>query len=311
MKKSSFLPRITFGIMGILFGILFVYFLILAIYYLHNEEKLTIQIGICILNSFLAALLATLISAVSTYLKNLLQKRKHTRKLWRLPHPQKSTICLAAHKWDQVLHNPPGKRTRYGVGEGQIQALPYIMTSLHHAYGDDYSWNNIYQAHSCHADYAYDNNHNLILIGGPLTNPLTEQIIKDVSTRVQISPFTTEGVTITIPSRHIISPHTVKRKHYKVNGIYPATTDYALILHVTQGDISTRRKVVLIAGCNTNSTGAAAYHFCNRLQTDEKWQNIDGKDYVAIIECQYDYMHPNGNHNEFHVQTELIFIQAI
>ena len=301
MKRNPLLYYIVYGLAAIIFSISFIYFLGQALHSLYIGKTLSVEIGTAFLNSLISALL----SGTSQYLKNTVRNSRQARQLWKLENPQNCAICLSAHRWTQPLSSSARVRIRYGVGEGQIQALPHIITSLHHAYGDRYAWGNIYQAHNLLASAAYIGDEDLILIGGPFTNPLTKRIISDVRNRILIHPFTNDELTITIPAPAVTSRHIVERDTVMINGIYPIITDYAIILRVTQQSDTKNRRVILIAGCNTHSTGAAARHFCHRLQNDGRWQALQDKDYVAIIEC-----HVNA-HQQNCAQTNLVFIHEI
>ena len=301
MKRNPLLYYIVYGLAAIIFSISFIYFLGQALHSLYIGKTLSVEIGTAFLNSLISALL----SGTSQYLKNTVRNSRQARQLWKLENPQNCAICLSAHRWTQPLSSSARVRIRYGVGEGQIQALPHIITSLHHAYGDRYAWGNIYQAHNLLASAAYIGDEDLILIGGPFTNPLTKRIISDVRNRISIQPFTNDELTITISAPAVTSRHIVERDTVMINGIYPIITDYAIILRVTQQSDTRNRRVILIAGCNTHSTGAAARHFCHRLQSDRRWRTLQDKDYVAIIEC-----HVNA-HQQNCAQTNLVFIHEI
>lgn len=304
MKKDSSFPGFYFNSAAILFGASFIFFIAQSAYSLIELKAFTMDIGATLLNAVLSAIMSALVKAAGEYMKNTLQSENENKKLWNLPHPEHSAIFLSAHK-GQIRPNHTGTANPCMVGEGQIQALPHIIKSLHQAYGNNYAWDNIYPACNSEAGAAHHDNKNLILIGGPLTNQLTKWLFSDVRNRVDVQLMTNDALHINIPKDDLPFLRKVERAKVKVNGEKPITTDYALILHVTLENSKTEHKAVVIAGCNTFSTGAAAHHFCNLLQKDKKWQDIDGKDYVAVVKC-----HVNAEHCDC-ARTELIFIHAI
>lgn len=301
MKKSTSFLYIPFNIGTVIFGATFIYCLLFSVYLLNLHGQLTLEISAFLLNSLLTGILSWL----SQLLKNICYEQNRAHRLWKLRHPRESAICLSAHKWEQKLRDSGGTRIRYGVGEGQIKALPHVLTSLHQAYGDNYSWDQIHNSHSIQANAAYESNENLIIIGGPVTNPIAVKIIEDVKRRVNISALHNYQIDIEIPKHHVSISRTVAREEKEVDGVKPIITDYALILHITMQGNNRKRKVILLAGCNTYSTGAAAKFFCNQIHEEKRWQELRDSDYVAIIKCQVNGSDPSR------LESSLDFIQTI
>lgn len=221
---------------------------------------------------------------------SLFRYKTASLRIWELRNPKECAVCLSSHKWVQKLDDTGNERYRYGVGEGQIRALPYVINSLQAAYKSVFSWDRIFNARSSQADNALRGDNDLILIGGPATNPLSENILNQLRERVDIKIVPYQQVNINFPGNDGPQPDPwdIKRPDDLSNTAHLVEKDYAIVLHASMLGATKERKVVLIAGSTTFGTGAAAQFFCTRMYKEKRWLNNESSDYVAIIGCMVD-----------------------
>ncbi len=219
------------------------------------------------------------------------------QRLWQLRAPSNCCVCISS-----ILYTtPPSKLfktqifqgvTRYAIGEGQVRALPYIISSLTEAYGRSFKWNRLIHANAPEAERIIDEDEcDVILVGGPFTNPASREAFLQLSTRLNISRFDNSGVTFTIES--------LKNEFsYNVQGDFKCSlpdvrADIGIIVSysVALAPQERARRIVIFAGCNTYGTAAAAQFFCTRLTNTLEWQENWEQDYVAIVEGRY-VQHP-------------------
>lgn len=221
---------------------------------------------------------------------SLFRYKTASQRIWELRNPKECAICLSSHKWVQKLDDKGKERERDGVGEGQIRALPYVINSLQAAYKSVFSWDRIFNARSSQADNALRGDNDLILIGGPATNPLSEKILNQLRERVDIKIVPYQQVSINFPGNDGPQPDPWRIGSPKdlSNTAHLVEKDFAIVLHASMQGETKERKVVLIAGSTTFGTGAAAQFFCTRMYKEKRWLNKESSDYVAIIGCKVD-----------------------
>ena len=271
---------------AIICGILFVGLLIMGVEFSKLVEQITLEVITCLLVSFISAILSALFTLFAW-------QNRMARKLWNLKDHSQCSICVSAHQWKQELADGR-ERNRSSVSEGQIIALPHVLSSLHKAYGDSFPWTKLYNSHTPQAKAAFDNDEDLILIGGSVTNPQTGAAFDLVRNRVDIQ-YTHEWLQVVVPEGPGKGTYRydIEKKGTIDDGIFEVTKDYAIILHVTvRGYVRTRR-IVVLAGCTTLGTGAAGQFFCSRMVDTEQWQAMGNRDYVAILSCPYVNQRPD------------------
>ncbi|MBE6410671.1 MAG: hypothetical protein E7034_08780 [Akkermansiaceae bacterium] len=219
--------------------------------------------------------------------------KQKARQLWNLEDAKECAICVSAHQWKQVLADGR-ERKRSSVSEGQIIALPHVLSSLHKAYGDSFPWTNLYNSHTPQAAAAFANDNDLILIGGSVTNPQTGAVFHLVRNRVDIR-YTHEWLQVVVHHGQDRGTYRydIERKGTIDDGIFEVTKDYAIILHVTVRGAVRNRKIVVLAGCTTLGTGGAGQFFCSRMIDNKHWQTMGDRDYVAILSCPYVNQRPD------------------
>ena len=271
---------------AIICGIVFVCLLIRGIVLMDLVKEVTLEVVTCLSVSLISAISSTLFARFSW-------QNRMARKLWNLKDHAKCSICVSAHQWKQNLADGR-ERGRSSVSEGQIIALPHVLSSLHKAYGDSFPWTNLYNSHTPQAAAAFANDNDLILIGGSVTNPQTGAAFDLVRNRVDIQ-YTHEWLQVVVN-------HGQDRGTYRYDiekngtiddGIFEVTRDYAVILHVTVRGAVRNRRIVVLAGCTTLGTGGAGQFFCSRMTDDKLWKAMGDKDYVAILSCPYVNQRPD------------------
>ncbi|MBE6410670.1 MAG: hypothetical protein E7034_08775 [Akkermansiaceae bacterium] len=267
---------------AIVLGGLFVVYLLWGLTLIMKEQQLTGGSLICLASSFLCGVLCGI---YKTMWKKYPQRA--AMRLWNLSQPGNCAICVSAHQWEQTLVDGR-KRKRSSVSEGQILALPHVVNSLNQAYGDRFSWVNLFNSHTPRAAAAFAAEDDLILIGGSVTNPQTGAVLNLIRNRVDIK-YTHEWLQVEVHRGQDRGTYRydIERNGTIDDGIFEVTKDYAIILHVTVRGAVRNRKIVVLAGCTTLGTGGAGQFFCSRMVDNEKWQKNGDKDYVAILSCPY------------------------
>ena len=173
-------------------------------------------------------------------------------------------------------------------------ALPHVVNSLNQAYGDRFSWVNLFNSHTPRAAAAFAADDDLILIGGSVTNPLTCAVLNLIRNRVDIK-YTHECLQVEVHRGQDRGTYRydIERNGTIDDGIFEVTKDYAIILHVTVRGAVRNRKIVVLAGCTTLGTGGAGQFFCSRMIDNKLWQTMGDRDYVAILSCPYVNQRPD------------------
>lgn len=280
MKDKFCNPYYMYKAAAIICGGLFIGLLFFGIELIGQAQQVTLEILTCLLTSLINAVFSAVFTRFSW-------NNRMARKLWNLKDSSNCAICVSAHQWKQGLADGR-ERKRSSVSEGQIIALPHVLSSLHKAYGDSFPWTNLYNSHTPQAAAAFANDNDLILIGGSVTNPQTGAVFHLVRNRVDIR-YTHEWLQVEVHRGQDRGTYRydIERNGTIDDGIFEVTKDYAIILHVTVRGAVRKRKIVVLAGCTTLGTGGAGQFFCSRMVDNEKWQKNGDKDYVAILSCPY------------------------
>lgn len=195
--RISCRPRTLQILIYLFFSICIIAAAACAFYHALNEgstwartERLLFLIASCVLTCGVGAILAK----CSDLCLNALRSCVKSVKLWRLRDPSHCVICVSSYDLSQKLSENDGKnRTgvkRYGVGEGQIYALPYVISSLTEAYGENINWHNFTHANDYKSVSLINRGFgDLILLGGPFTNRFTSLAFNMLSEKIKILTF--------------------------------------------------------------------------------------------------------------------------
>lgn len=181
---------------------------------------------------------------------------------------------------------------RYDTGEGQMKALPYLISSLHDAYGSKMNWSNIrFSEDLLHESIDMKGSRDIILLGGPLTNKYTAAALKQLEPLVVLNPFGDDGgLGVQMPRSGRKTVYAVHHE-YEEPGRIPgkacgrayATKDYAVIIRRTNAEPSHPNKMYIFAGCTTHGTAMAAQFFCTRADKESRILGMGERDYLAIV----------------------------
>ncbi|MFV0417867.1 MAG: hypothetical protein ACK5KT_03910 [Dysgonomonas sp.] len=183
------------------------------------------------------------------------------KKLWDLSIPEKTIISIA------TIKTQTDKYTRPATGVGQLKALSYIIKSLNKAY-KKFDLKNILSSEEELGQKIEDD---IILLGGPKNNKITKLFFEK---------FDQTNALLQADDGSIF--------WQKNNQIYRGTvindkvvSDYAIIIK-TDNLFSTAHKtrLILLSGCHTYGTIAAARFFCENV--DKK---IREKNFALLISC--------------------------
>lgn len=251
-----------------------------------RTERLLFLIASCVLTCSVGAILAK----CSDLCLNALISCVKSVKLWRLRDPSHCVICVSSYDLSQKLSENDGKnRTgvkRYGVGEGQIYALPYVISSLTEAYGENINWYNFTHANDYKSISLINRGFgDLILLGGPFTNRFTSLAFNMLSEKIKILTFNNTEL-------HFLLGACGRKFSYEVEGDFKSPdgdvkADVGMILccdEPTKNGTASRR-IIIFAGCNTYGTGAASLFFCKKMSDEEIWKKNRKKDYIAVVKC--------------------------
>lgn len=190
--------------------------------------------------------------------------------------------------------------TRLDTGEGQLRALPFLISSLHDAYAEAINWSNLSLADSPKAElHAVGNDKDVILVGGSRTNQYTANCLRLINkmTKVHVSKLDGGGLDISAPpsKEH---PNGVQ-KSYRVRRCFKASKEgkinrgrayvieeYSIIVRWQQAaEIMKNNRYYIFAGCTTHGTAIAAQFFCEQLAADPLLRKRKG-DFLAVLKTE-------------------------
>lgn len=238
--------------------------------------------------AFLSCFCTFIINEFVKKIKDILQRCNRAAKLWNLNTPDDCLIALASRERKSLF----SRDIRYTVGQGQVMALPHIITSLYDAYGEQMSWNKFMYAHERSAATMMGSGRgDVILLGGTYTNPLTcaaFDLLRDVIDVGKIN----DRIQVRIPAVGSTDP-------FPIEGNFSSTSDAprvdkAIIINCeTCSHLNVPRRIIVMAGCSTYGTEIAARYYCHQLQKEPAWRNLKGKqrNFALVISCHFS-LHP-------------------
>lgn len=217
-----------------------------------------------ILASAVWALLGALMYRVYGIISNVLPRKK----LWQLRDPSNVIISVSSNRAFD------GYYLRPGAGAGHMQALGLVLVSLTQTYKGTGAQNVSLSTDKLSGRIIeYD----LILLGGPEHNQLTERFLHLVGDEC---PAYQSGNVISWRNSN------GEREEYlaETNEKGEIVQDYAIVMRTANPFSTVKGTVVLLSGCHTYGTLAAARYFTENVydairNKSKKYE----KNFVAII----------------------------
>ena len=183
---------------------------------------------------FVDGILPGVVASSAVWVYGVLRKRKSARKRWQLKTPGNVLICVSSSTPVETEHY-----SRPATGIGQAKALALISPSLLRAYRSIDIQNIHFAGDIKGTDYEAD----LILIGGPKTNTLTDQALVSISDSMGITQV---GSEIRAGNSTFVG-----------NIENESGVDYGLVVRTTN-PFSSGNRLVILSGSHTFGTIAAA-----------------------------------------------------
>lgn len=187
--------------------------------------------------------------------------------------------------------------TRMDTGEGQLRSLPFLIASLHDAYGTAINWSNLCMAGSPRADLlAVGRDKDVILVGGSQTNKFTACCLASLQkeTGVCIKRMNGGGLEIEAPPseehpKGVNASYTVRRffkepeDESSNRGRAYVIEEYSVIIRWQQtSEQLNHNRYFIFAGCTTHGTAIASQFFCEQVGDDPMLRKRKG-DYLAVL----------------------------
>lgn len=214
------------------------------------------------------SIIGSIVISALTFIVTKVYRRVGSRKLWRIKDYESVLIVTSLS-----VKTDTGTYSRPATGLGQVRALATIAPSLTRA-GSDAAWQNLLVPSQCDGS---DLEHDLILLGGPKNNAITEKYLELLNQKVLPTQVESE----------IILPDGNRHEGRVVDG--EVVEDFGLILS-TPNPYSVDSRAILFSGSHTFGTAAAAYWWTRKVKPNVFHNHI----YAEIIRCRVLNNHIGG-----------------
>lgn len=221
-----------------------------------------------LLTAIPVSIMGSIVIATLSFVVTKIYWRIGSRRLWRISNYETVLIVTSLS-----VKTDTGTYSRPATGLGQVRALATIAPSLTRA-GSDAAWQNLLVPSQCDGS---DLEHDLILLGGPKNNSITEKYLEMLNHKVLPAQF---GSEIILPDGQRLEGRVFNDE---------VVEDYGLILS-TPNPYSSNTRTVLFSGSHTFGTAAAAYWWTRNIRPRVFHDFV----YAEVVRCRVLNNHIGG-----------------